>query len=89
LLHTSNGVEGDANPGISVATAVRVHMSAGIAFVGFSYNGHFVATFSGPANFGSPDVELALTRPIQFDEIRCITDLFTTETCVDDWIGNN
>lgn len=90
LLHITSGTnETDAHPGISVATAVRAHMSAGIAFVGFLNNGHPVATFSGPGNFGSPDVELALTRPIEFDEIACVSDFFTAEECAVDWVGNN
>ena len=89
LIHTSGGTGTDINPGVSTATALVVHLTAGIAFVEFSYQGNETALFTGPANEGSADVQLALTRPIRFDTIRCMNSELATDFCAVSWIGNS
>jgi hypothetical protein len=71
---------------LQVASALTIHMGPGVNGVTFYNNGSVVASFPGPHNFGRSDVELALTRPISFDEIVCGG---SSDVCSVGWVGNS
>jgi hypothetical protein len=69
-----------------VATALSIHMEAGIAEVVLEHPlVEPAARFAGPAAAGNGDIVLALTRPVAFSRIRCIgTGNFSVS-----WVGNS
>jgi hypothetical protein len=76
------------------ATAISIHMSSGVTFVNLQMNGASANPTSplivaGPAEGGSADFTLALTRPIEFDTINCVHDSTTDNTLSVSWVGNN
>jgi hypothetical protein len=43
------------------------------------------AIFTGPVLHGNSNIVLALTRPVRFDELRCVG--FDTDYCSVSWAG--
>jgi hypothetical protein len=78
----------DVLGGPATATALSIHMSAGVSFTVLEVEGVAgdAALFYGPANDGNASIVLALTRPIQFDHVRCAGA--SSERCSVSWVGN-
>jgi hypothetical protein len=88
LIPVTGGADNHVRPGINIASALVIHMTPGVSSLVFRFNGTPVTAFSGPANLGGSDVELSLTRPIEFDEITCQNAGLQTDHCAVSWIGN-
>lgn len=72
------------------ATALSIHMTTGAGGVQFLYQGHVVAHFLGPSAIlpGQSDIDLALTRPIEFDQLVCFGSLAGPGgSCAVSWVG--
>ncbi|HEY5985374.1 MAG TPA: hypothetical protein VIV12_03170 [Streptosporangiaceae bacterium] len=67
------------------ASALSISLSSDVSSVIFSYQGVQVAAFLGPAENGNSSINLALTRPIEFNTINCITP--STGVCAVSWVG--
>jgi hypothetical protein len=67
------------------ASALSIHMDSGIDAVVLHAGGETPAAFEGPNGGGSANIALALTRPITFDQIKC---LGSSGTCSVSWVGN-
>jgi hypothetical protein len=73
----------DHLPSAVTASAISMTMESVVVGLGLEYQGHEVAFFYGPAAHGHSPVDLALTRPIMFDEVVCSgTSGFCTFTAV-------
>lgn len=70
-----------------VASALQIHMSPEIGNITLLDGGNVVAAFYGPAANAPSDIDLALTRPIQFDTAVCLSH--GAGSCSLGWIGNN
>src|SRR5262245_1516266 len=69
------------------ASALMVTLTANAHEVDLTDGGEIVARFIGPSSVvGNRSYQLALSRPVSFDEIHCIGP--DTETCGVSWIGN-
>src|SRR5262249_8122460 len=55
------------------ASALSIHMTSGVTALALDYQGNVVAAFAGPGNTtpGNASIDLALTRPVKFDQIEC------------------
>jgi hypothetical protein len=79
----------NASPGQVTASAVVVHMSAGVSELDLYTNGGgTAASFLGPSNGGTGTISLAFSRPISFNEVQCFGGL-TGDTCTVSWVGNS
>jgi hypothetical protein len=67
------------------ASALSIAMSSDVSSVIFTDQGIQVAAFLGPAENGNSSINLALTRPIEFNAINCITP--STGVCAVSWVG--
>jgi hypothetical protein len=76
----------ESHPG--VATALVVHMGSDVDGMQFRYLGNLILDLTGPYEGFPADVNLALTRPIQFTSIECISNGPAKRLTVT-WIGNN
>src|SRR5262245_60158704 len=66
------------------ATALSIHMDSGVQAINFKSGPYYPAPFLGPASDGNASIELALTRPVEFDRIECVgTGSYSVS-----WIGN-
>jgi hypothetical protein len=70
--------------GTITASALRISWSSNIAGVILRRGTSVVATFVGPVAGDESPVDLALTRPVEFDRISC----FGTGTISVSWVGN-
>jgi hypothetical protein len=69
------------------ASALSIHLTAGVAFLSLERSGSIVATFLGPDLNGNASTDLALARPISFDTIVCNGG--PTDECTVSWVGNS
>jgi hypothetical protein len=67
------------------ATAIAVHMDAGIGALRLFEGGTVAAEFTGPAHGAASDVVLPLTRPITFNHVIC--DGNGGSNCIASWVG--
>jgi hypothetical protein len=81
-----DGGDSLSNVGI-VASALVIHMTAGINGVTFEAGNSVSAGFVGPIDGGNADVVLALDRPIQIDTILCDGGS-KSDSCAVSWVGN-
>jgi hypothetical protein len=75
----------DHFPGTITASAFRISWSSSIDGVILRRGNSVVATFVGPVAGDESPVDLALTRPVEFDRISC----FGTGGISLSWVGNN
>jgi hypothetical protein len=89
---------GETNfPFDTMASAITIHMTDGVYSLSLRFCSQLpcesggqvgtVAAFDGPANFGNPNIDLALTRPIRFNNMRCQA-ASSSDNCSFGWIGN-
>lgn len=81
----------------TMASALMIHLTDGVAIMTLRYCSQLpcgsggqdgiVASFDGPYAFGRATFDLALTRPIRFNNMRCLA-LSSSDTCSLGWIGN-
>jgi hypothetical protein len=71
----------------AVATALIIHMNSEVNSTALQLNGALVDNFLGPGGGGNADIVLALTRPIEFDQIICFG--VSGGLCGVSWIGNS
>ena len=81
----------------TMASALTIHLSDGVSLMTLRYCSQLpcgsggqdgtVVSFDGPNAFGRADYDLALTRPIRFNNFRCLS-LSTSDTCSMGWVGN-
>jgi len=62
-----------------IVTALAIHLTAGIDAIKLRFQGLETAYFIGPLDGGNADIVLALTRPLEFDEVDCLGS--TTDRC--------
>ena len=86
-IRGANGGETVAIDPPVVASAISVTMNGGVVSFSLRYQGEIVAVWSGPPAGGHGNIDLALTRPITFDQIHCSGDP-TIGLCRISWIGN-
>jgi hypothetical protein len=67
------------------ASALSIALSSDVSSVTFFYQGIQVAQFLGPAENGNSSINLALTRPIEFNAIDCLAP--STGVCAVSWVG--
>lgn len=78
------GCPDDHFPGTIIASVLRITWSSGIAGVVLRRVNSVVATFVGPVAGDESPVDLALTRPVEFDRISC----FGAGQITVSWVGN-
>jgi hypothetical protein len=71
-----------------VATALVIHMESGVDDMQIRKSGSLILDLEGPGDGALANVNLPLTRPIQFDSIECISSSSANRLIVS-WIGNN
>jgi hypothetical protein len=71
-----------------VATALVIHMQSGVDAMQLRNSGSLILDLEGPGDGALADVNLPLTRPIQFNTIECISSSAANRLIVG-WIGNN
>jgi hypothetical protein len=77
----------DANYGdISTASALTIGFTGGTDELILYYDDRIVARFPGPP-YGSETINLALARPVSFDEAHCFGS--SSGLCTFGWIGNS
>jgi hypothetical protein len=86
IIHCSG--EGSQESHSGVATALTIHMQSGIEGMQLRNSGNLILDLEGPGGGGLANVNLPLTRPIQFDTIECISFSADNRLIVG-WIGNN
>jgi hypothetical protein len=69
-----------------IASALQINLSIHINLVQFFYQGNVVAAFAGPIDGGPSNATLPLTRPIEFDMVKC--DGGTGDSCFETWVGD-
>ena len=73
----------------ATASALDIQMNSNVGLIIFTDNGNTVFSAFGPGNEGNSTIELALTRPIQFDTIKCLVAVTgTPEDCSVGWVGD-
>jgi hypothetical protein len=80
------------DPGVAVlnpqtASALEIHMTAGVSYLTLGLSGATPAAFTGPNRGGLADIVLALDRPIKFDHVYCVSDASSGESCSVSWVG--
>jgi hypothetical protein len=76
--------------GVQTASALVIHMTAGVARLELdSGGGGVAASFQGPAGGGTDTTSLALSRPITFDAVLCAGGSPSSDLCTVSWIGNS
>ena len=80
-----SGCPNEFPTGPRTASALRINWSNSIHSVTLLRTNHVVANFVGPGTGDTSAIDLALTRPITFDEIRC---LGAGQISVS-WVGND
>lgn len=76
-------------PDMQSATALQIHMTSGVEALRLRSASGIAAAFFGPAEGGTGDIVLPLTRPITFDTFTCIGPTDGSEECTIDWVGNS
>jgi len=81
----------------TMASALTIHLSDGVFLMTLRYCSQLpcgsggqdatVVAFDGPNAFGRANYDLALTRPIRFNNMRCLA-FSSSDTCSMGWVGN-
>src|SRR5262245_9778400 len=81
----------------TMASALTIHLTDGVFLMTLRYCSQLpcgsggqdgtVVSFDGPNSFGRADYDLALTRPIRFNNMRCLA-FTSSDTCSMGWVGN-
>ena len=72
--------------GSATASAIVIHL-VDVSTFELLYLGNIVAEFHGPSAGFPSDYALALTRPVQFDELKC--EGSPSGKCSFSWVGDN
>jgi hypothetical protein len=84
---SQNGIDGLGFT--ATASAIDIHVSSNVGSITITDNGHSVFEDNGPGEGGNATVQLALTRPIQFDTIECdVANTGTPINCSVGWVGD-
>jgi hypothetical protein len=88
----ATGLSASPSPGnvlgpfaVQTASALVIHLDPNVSSFSLKYGSSRPAEFLGPAEGGTSDINLALSRPISFDTMVCVGS--AAGRCTFSWVG--